>query len=293
MGGSAPAKTTQTNKVELSPEQQKVFNLALPSIEQAAAQDPQIYGGSAVAGFNPTEIAAQQAILGAAGGTVNQLAGAGAAANQFMLDPAMMLSPDQNPYVTGYGDTIVRQLTQNLQQQILPGLNRQSEVTQGPYGSTSRLGIAQGNAIGQTAQAGGDALSKLYADAYGSGLEAMGRGLALNPQTIASQLTSGQAMDAVGGQQRAMEQALLDEQVNKFYLQQQLPFMKAQDLMALITGMPGGQGVSTVKGAQPQSGGLMAGLGGAASGAVLGSMIFPGVGTAVGAGLGGLLGLFS
>lgn len=275
---------TQTNKVELSPEQKKIFNLALPSINQAAETDPQVFGGTGVAGFTPVEQQAQQQLLQTANGSVSQLAGAGANAQQFMLDPSMMLSPDQNPYVTAYGDTIVRQLTDNLQRNILPGLDRQSSVTQGPYGATSRLGIAQGNAIGQTSQAGGDALSKLYSTAYGQGLDAMGAAAQRNPGTMASQLMGGEVASAVGGQQRAMDQALLDEEISKFYLQQQLPFLKAQDLMSLMSGMPGGTGVSTVTGAQPGKSPIMSGLGGAAAGmAAFGP---------IGAGIGGLLGLF-
>lgn len=283
-GSKAPATTTQKNTVELSPEQKKLFNLALPSINQAAGQDPQIYGGSGIAGFNPVEQQAQQSLLNTAGGTVSNLAGSGANAQQFMLDPSMMLDPAKNPYVTAYGDTITRQMTDNLQRQILPGLQRQSAVTQGPYGATSRLGIAQGNAIGQTGQATGDALTKLYSGAYGQGLDAMGAAVGRNPATIGSQLIGGEVASAVGGQQRAMDQALLDEEISKFYLQQQLPFLKAQDIMSLMGSMPGGAGVSTVTGAQPSSNKGLSALGGAAAGM---SAFGP-----IGAGIGGLLGLF-
>jgi hypothetical protein len=291
MGGKAPSKTTQINEVRLSPEQKKVFNLAMPSIEQAASSDPQVYGGSTVAGFTPAEFLGQSSLLDAAGGSLMQQAQAGANANQFLLDPRM-LSIESNPYLQGMGEAIAGGMTNNLTRSILPQLRRGSETAMGPYGATSRQGIAEGLAVGETQGAIGDALQKLAFDAYNRGLSGMERGIALNPQTMAGMLVPGQTASAVGQQQRAMEQALLDEQVNKFYLQQNLPFLKAQDLMGLIGSMPGGQGISSVTGAQPQKSPLMGGLGGAASGAALGSMILPGIGTAAGAGLGALLGIF-
>lgn len=290
LSGDSGKPVTQTNKVELSKEQKEIYGMAKPFIQQAAKQPLEIFPGVTLAGFNPNETAGQNQLLQAAGGTVSQLADAGAAANQFMLDPSKMLAPNQ--YTTAYGDTLVNQLTQNLQRNILPNIGRQTEVAMGPYGATSRQGIREGIAIGDTARAGGDALAKLYSDSYGQGLTAMGRAQALNPQTIASMLTGGQVQSAVGEQQRAMEQAGIDQAIQKFYLQQNLPMMKAQDIMALVNGMPGAAGVSTVQGATPGKSPIMGGLGGAAAGASIGSAI-PGIGTAIGAGIGGLLGLFS
>lgn len=292
MGSKAPKKTTQINEVRLSPEQKKVFNLALPSITAAAESDPQVYGGSTVAGFTPAESLGQASLLDAAGGSLMQQAQAGANANQFLLDPSM-LSIDSNPYLQGYGESIAGGMTSNLMRNILPNIGRQTAATQGPYGATSRQGIREGIAIGETQGAIGDALQKLAFDAYNRGLSGMERGIALNPQTMAGMLVPGQTASAVGQQQRAMDQALLDEQVNKFYLQQNLPFLKAQDLMGLIGSMPGGQGISSVTGAQPQKSPLMGGLGGAAAGAGLASMI-PGLNAFAlpAAGLGALLGIF-
>lgn len=291
-GSSAPAKTTQVNKIELSPEQKQIYGYAKPFIQEAAQQPLEIYPGVTLAGFSPLEQAGHQQLLTQAGGSIPMLAGAGANANMFMLDPEQMLNPANNPHVTAYGQTLVDQLTQNLQRNILPQIGRQTAVTQGPYGATSRQGIREGVAIGDTARAGGDALTKLYSDAYGQGLTAMGRAQALNPQTIASMLTSGQVASGIGEQQRSMQQAQIDDAMNKFYLEQNLPMMRAQDIMALVNSMPGASGTSTVTGAQPQTSKVSGALGGAASGAAIGSMV-PGIGTAIGAGIGGLLGLFS
>jgi hypothetical protein len=286
-----PKKTTQVNEVKLSPEQQKVFNLALPSITQAASQTPQVYGGQTVAGFNPAEHLGQAQVLDTAGGSMMDLAGAGSGANQFLLNPAM-LSMDSNPYLQGYGESIAGGMTTNLMENILPKLRSGARMAGGAYsGNNSRQGLAEAGAVTGTQGAIGDALQKLAYDAYSRGLTGMEKGLALNPQTMASQMMPGQAASAVGGQMRQMDQAMLDDAAQRFYMEQNLPFLKAQDLMGLISGMPGGSGVSTVTGAQPRSSPLMGGLGGAASGAMLGSMVMPGIGTAVGGGLGALLGI--
>lgn len=289
LSGGGGEKVTQTNKVELSPEQKELFNLAKPHITQAANNPLEIFPGVTLAGFNQNEVAGQNQLLQAATGGVGQLAQAGADANKFMLDPTKMLAPNQ--FTTAYGDTMIQQLTQNLQRNILPNIGRQTEVAMGPYGATSRQGIREGIAIGDTARAGADGLTKLYSDAYGQGLTAMGRAQALNPQTIAALLTGGQVQSAVGEQQRGMEQAGIDQAMQKFYLQQNLPMMRAQDIMALMNGMPGAAGVSQVSGAQPGGSKISGALGGAAAGASIGSII-PGIGSAIGAGIGGLLGLF-
>lgn len=291
MGAKEPKDVKQTNSVQLSPEQQQVFELAFPSVEKYASATPQIFNGTTVADFTSPEIQGQQALLQAAQGQVSQLAGAGSTANQFLMDPAI-LSPDSNPFLKSYGDNLTRTITDNLMQNILPGINRESVVAGGPYSAaTTRPAIAEGLAIQGTGREIAGGLSSLYSNAYGQGLDALKSGIQLNPQTMASQLVGGSVQGAVGAQQRAMEQAKLNEQVQKFYLQQNLPFLKAQDLFSLISAMPGGQGVSTVSGAQPGKSPAMGALGGAASGAAIGSAI-PGVGTAIGAGLGGLAGLF-
>lgn len=291
MGSKAPAATTtQTNKVELGPEQTAIANLATPFAQQYASSPLPTLPTNTVAGFTPAEVQGQTGALNAASGVGADLASSASGANQFLNNPAI-LSPDSNPYLAESGNAITQNLTQNLLEQILPGLRSGASVAGGPYsGGSSREGISTGVAAGRTQQAAGSALSSLYSNAYGQGLDAMGKGLALTPQTQMAQLFGPQTEAAVGGQQRAMNQAQLDATNQQQLLTQMLPLLRAQDLYSLISGMPGGSGVSTVTGAQPGTNKAMTALGGAASGASLGSMIFPGFGTAAGAGLGALLG---
>lgn len=69
-----------------------------------------------------------------------------------------------NPYLQDLSGQISTNLTQNLNNNILPGINQQALANGGVGGS--RQGIAQGLAIGQTQQAIGNAQSQLNSNAY-------------------------------------------------------------------------------------------------------------------------------
>lgn len=289
-GDSGPQTVYQINKQELSPEQKKIFNLAFPLAEQAASKPLEVYPGQGIVGFNPTEMQAMNMAKQVALG--DQIGGAAATANQFLLDPAL-LSPESNPYLQQYGNFVAETMGNQFTQQIAPAIRSGATMSGGMFsGGSSREGIAQGLAAGETARATGGTLANLYSQAYQSGLGAMGDALKTAPLTQAGQLFGTNVMSAVGGQQRMLDQALLDDAIQKFYLEQQLPMLQAKDLMGLVTGMPGGAGVSAVSGATPSASPVMSGLGGAMAGGVLGSTLFgASMGGPVGAGLGLLAGL--
>lgn len=69
-----------------------------------------------------------------------------------------------NPYLQGGLNTISSNLTNNLNQNILPGINQQALANGGVGGS--RQGIAQGLAIGNTNQAIANAQSQYLNNAY-------------------------------------------------------------------------------------------------------------------------------
>ncbi len=291
MGAKKQQPVTQTNTVKLSKEQEQIANLAFPFAEQYAQSNislptPQI------AGFNANEVEGQNAALGLARGSMNDQMQQAAASNSFLMNPNI-LSPDSNPYLSQAGDAIVQKSTQNLMENILPGLRSGSVVTGGFYsGGNTRQGIAQGQAVGRTNQEVSNALAGLYNDAYKTGLSTMGSAVDRSGQVGTNLLKPAAAIAGVGAQQREMEQANLDAQQQYAWLNQQLPFIRAQQLYGLLGSMPGGSGVSTVQGASPQSGGIGGAAGGALSGAAMGSMFGP-VGMAAGGVLGGLGGWFS
>lgn len=292
MGSKSPSTTTQTNKVELSPAQEEISQLGLPLARQYAKSKLELPNYS-IAGFSPDEVAAQNMARDQAYGGMTDLSQQAATTNKFLLDPAL-LDPSSNPYLQQQGNAIQQHMTQNLTESILPALRTGSVVAGGlNSGGATKQGLATGMAVGRTNQEIGNALSSLYSNAYSTGLGAMGQAVQANPSVMKGLLYPSTIVSGIGGQIRGMEQAQIDNAAQQQWLSQMLPFYQAQNIYSLMGTMPGGSGVSTVTGAQPQSNPAMSGLGGAASGAVLGSMIMPGIGTAAGAGIGGLLGLLS
>jgi hypothetical protein len=69
-----------------------------------------------------------------------------------------------NPYLPAQAQAITSQVTNNLQRQVLPGIN-QGAMASGGFGG-SRQGIAQGLAIGETNQGLSNSLASLYGNAY-------------------------------------------------------------------------------------------------------------------------------
>src|SRR6266403_5023406 len=93
--GSQPQ--TQTTTYQLSPEQRQLLNLAMPGVTQFASSVPQRYPGSAIAGFDPSQVAGQEGALQSAG-TQTSLARAGAGTAMDWLSPGA-LDVNNNPTI--------------------------------------------------------------------------------------------------------------------------------------------------------------------------------------------------
>lgn len=283
MGSPSPSPT-QTTEFKMSPEQQQVFGQAMPYIKAYGAQAPQRYGGSTVSDFNPNQTGGQQGVLDAAG-NMDAVARAAAGANQFMTSGSMW-DPKYNTALQGTIDATTRPIVQNYQEQVLPGI-RSDAISSGNFGG-SRQGVAEGIAARGEQQAIGDTAAKTTEDLYKTNVDAQLKAMGLAPTVQGALMAPGQAQSAVGDVQQAMSQAKLNELVQNFFADTGgLDFAKAKDIMSLLGGMPGGQTVST--GSVPRPNMAMSTLGGAASGAALGSAIMPGAGTAVGAGAGAIM----
>jgi hypothetical protein len=103
------------------------------------------------------------------------------------------------------------------------------------------LNVMQGS-LGQQIQGqlGGQQAQQQAISGAQSGINTAS-GLLQNTGNILNQTTvPAQAIAAVGGQNQAMSQAQLSEQVQKYINQQLIPFSTAQDVAAMAFGMPGG-----------------------------------------------------
>lgn len=292
MGGkSEPAPTTKSEtKTVLSPEQQQLFNLAMPFAQQHANAPLQTYQGPTVAGFTPEQQQAQAAYV--TGGNAGQALGTQAGQSQQFMLGLDQLNPGSNPYIGQIADIITGKVQNGLVEKTLPIIRSAGMSAAGPYGGGStRQQLAEGGAVGDAAGQTADALQQLYFNNYRAGIDNIARAQQLNPSLQAQQLFSANVLDAVGGQKQAMEQALLNEQAQKWMMEQYAPYFRAQEISGLIGALPNtASTVSTSTGAVPQKPGIVtSALGGAASGAAIGSVI-PGIGTGIGAVLGGLAG---
>lgn len=281
-GNTTPQTQTTTN--ELSPEQRQLMQLAMPGITQFAASVPQRYQGQTIAGFDLNQVAGQEGALQSAG-TQTNLARGGAGTSASWLSPGA-LDVNNNPTIQGSIDRATRPITENLMNVALPGIRDSAERT-GNFGS-SRQGVAEGLAVGQASKAIGDASSDVVSKAYQSNVDAQLKALGLLPQTAAVQTQGDLTTSGVGDVRQALEQARLNQNVSNFNYDQLAPFLQSKEIMSLLTGLPGGSATTTAS--TPQKNQLTGALGGAATGASLGSAIMPGAGTAIGGGLGALLG---
>lgn len=262
MGSQKAPTVTQTSQIQLSPEQKQLFETAFPYAQQYASTPIQQYQGTGIAGFTAPEQQAQDQYLTQAAPQAGALASQAAAAQSKMLDPNFMLDVANNPYLRAANEATTGQVTQNLNENILPGLRAGATQAGGMYSSaSSKSGIAEGQAVGRTNQGLSDTIAKTMMDAYNSGRTGMQGAIAGNGAVQAQQLIAPDITAAVGGQQRAMDQAQLDEQIKKFYTGQQLPLQQAQELMGLVSGMPGATTSSTATGSVPQANPLMQGGG--------------------------------
>jgi hypothetical protein len=129
-------------------------------------------------------------------------------------------------------------------------------------------------------------------DIYGQGLQRAGNAAQLIPQLDEARYAgAGHLMD-LGQQQRSYEQALLDQALKLHNAQQARPWEQLARFQAVVGGAGGlgGQQITSTPGAtQPST--MQRVLGGGLAGAGLGSAIFPGIGTGIGAAAGGLMGL--
>lgn len=287
-GGSQPTQTTSTQQT-LAPEQREILDLAMPGVRDFAATVPQRYQGTTVAGFDPSQTAGQNMALDAVGAQ-NLLAKNAADASNFYTSGDVW-NPDSNPALAGAVNAAVRPITENYQQVVRPAIRDEFQGAGQQFGG-SRRGLAEGQAANAYMRNVGDTSSKLVQNEYETNVNAQLKALGLLPQTQQAQTQGAVTTSGVGDVRQNQAQQLINQDVSNFNYDQLAPFLQSQELMSLLTGIPGGGTTSVSTGNNPgQSAGSMArgALGGAASGAALGSAIMPGFGTAAGAGLGALL----
>jgi hypothetical protein len=270
MGGGTQVSTSETGPwKEQIPYLTAGFDAAKKLFNKGV---PEYYPGETLAGFDPAQTAAHKATLGYA-------MGPRAAGMQAGAEGALMRSlgghTGFNPYQTydllagnvrqGPGTpyrAMENALTQgvigNLQKNILPGV-RQQQLMYQPGGS-SRGAQQQNRAVTEATASGlTKPLAQMYSDAYqtaqGMRLPAANQiigqqqfGQSRYPSTMNAPLNMYGAMGDVGAQRRAMTQAGMDRDMQRYNYQAMAPQNALMNYMKMVTGNYGGTTTQTTPG---------------------------------------------
>lgn len=202
-------------------------------------------------------------------------------------------APGGNPYLDAMFEKTSRLASTAFKNNVLPGANA-------AFSMSNRSGSpAHQQAIGDLSQQHGamlgDMATSIYGGAYENERNRMFGATQMAPQFAELDYRDPARLAQVGQTREGLAGEALQDQIARFDYDQNRDIRDLSTYHALLQGQGGQFGTSSVTGSasQPLHRNKMAGaLGGAASGASIGTMIMPGWGTAIGAGVGGLAGLF-
>ena len=271
MAGGSKSTTTRTEPwAEQKPYLETGFKRA-EDLYSRGAMTPEYFGGPTTAGFTPAQEAAQT-------GALDYITGPRAAAQQMGAEEAQldMLSGEvDTTRFDPVADAVRAQAMAQLTGNVLPGIRQQ--ITQYNPGGSTRGDIIQAQAISSAQE---DITNKIasaqfqaYKDAQDRRMGALGR----YPSIMAAPLQQYDAMSAVGAQQRALEQAGIDEAMQRYSYESQLPTIGLQNYLAGISGDYGGTTTATGPGGpSPLVTALAVGFG-MAMGGPMGASLFSGM----------------
>jgi hypothetical protein len=254
-----------------------------PFLQQLFERANGVYEGQAGATLNTGATAnQQQARQNMIGGTIPGMENRLGGFNNAMSSALNATDVMNNPHLAGAMDAAIRPIFQNLREQVMPGITSDAVAT-GNVGS-SRQGIAEGIASRGALDAAGNITSQMGSQAYGQGLQAQGNAMGMFGQGQQNNMMPNQLMEAIGGvQQNERMQGEL------FGLNQ--PNTALGNYANLVRGNFGGETTGNQVTPQGKSGGVGSAIGLAAQGAAAGATFGP-WGSAAGAGLGLLSGMF-
>jgi len=268
MSGGSKSTTTRTEPwAEQKPFLETGFKRA-EDLYSGGKMTPDYYAGPTTAGFSAPQTAAQT-------GALDYLSGPRPQAQQMSAENASLGLMSGEVDVSRFdpvADAVRAQAMSQLTGNVLPGIRQQ--ITQYQPGGSTRGDILQANAVASTQE---DITNKIataqfgaYKDAQDRQLGALGR----YPSIMGAPLQQFDAMSSIGGQQRAMEQAGIDESMQRYSYESQLPTIGLQNYLAGISGDYGGTTTATGPGGpSPWVTALAGGLGMAAGGPMMSSMM--------------------
>lgn len=290
-GSKQPSTTTQTSKTEPWAGQQPYLQDLFARAQSASQQTPTYFPGQTVA---PQSQATQQSLAMGQQTAQNLQPAAQATTDSMIFNLGAGRDVGNNPYLQSAIQAAINPVMQNFSSVGGPLANIRSHFTAGNSGgSGTREGIAAGVAQRGLQQQVGDISSTMTFNAYQQAQDNALRTLALAPQTMQAASYPAQLLGQVGGAQDAYAQQLINAQIERHNFQQQAPWIPLQNYGQLVAGGNfGSSGTATSTAPGTRTNPLMQGIGGAATGAALATMI-PALGPYAlpAAGVGALLGL--
>jgi len=216
----------------------------------------QYFPGDAVADLTPEQLQSLQMMMGAAGGIGEYNVGLGEAMGSYMSPDFM--DPNRNPYMQQYVEGAIRPITQQYQEQVLPGIRSGARITGGAdYGST-RQGVAEGIAARGYQDVVGDVTSGIYTDLYGQNIEAQQRAMSMSPMYAQMMGMPASMYGAAGDVLQRQQQAEIGGEMAAYDYNRDIDWNEMSQLYGLASGTP--YGTSTQEGAGPWAGIFGAGV---------------------------------
>jgi len=221
---------------------------------------PDYYPGETLAGFDPAQTFAQEAIIdyargpraagmqaGAEGALMRGLAGQTPFAREQMADllAGNVRTGEGTPY-QAMASALTGDVLGKLQADVLPGI-RQQQVMYQPGGS-SRAALQQNKAVADAVKAGlTTPLAQMYSDAYQTAqgmrlpaaqqaLDQQVKAMGMYPSIMGAPLSMYGAIADVGAQRRAMTQEAMNRDQARYAYEAAAPMNALQNYMSMITG---------------------------------------------------------
>jgi hypothetical protein len=278
MGDSSGGTQTSTSKQEPWASQQPFLEAGFKEAQrQFNTGGPSMYGGSLVAPFSPESRQAMgsQASRAMMGSPVTR-----GAKDLTMATMGGQYLGGNNPYLDQAYQHAAGRVTDQFNNEIVPGIQSRFSLA-GRTGSGAEQDMAT-RATGQLTDSLSGMAGRMYANAYESERNRMGQAAGQAPGLASTDYADISALQGVGSQREAMGEAQIAEAAARHDFEQNRDINNLNRFMGFIGGNYGGEGTTSQPLYRNQ-------LGGAAGGAMLGSMFGPAgsaMGPLIGAGLG-------
>lgn len=221
--------SSATTTVEPSLLQQPYLKFGLGESKRLYGTPLQYYPGQTIAGFTPEQLQAQS--MGILRATQGSPLIAGGQSELASIISGKYVSPTSNPYLGFY--------TQKAFEEALPQLDT-SAIQAGRYGSGA-WGLAKGRTMA-------DITSNIYGQAYQTERERQLQALQLAPTYAEQDWADIARLAAIGEEKQAMEQANINEAIERFQFGQLEPWERLANYMNLISGNLGGTTTAYTRG---------------------------------------------